>query len=117
MDFYKRVEHVSRQIPKGSVATYGQIALLCGKPQGARQVGFALSHRVIGNVPAHRIVNAKGYLSGAGSFETPDLQKKLLRSEKVYVNQEECVDLKKYGWKHTYDDALFFLNYFNAYNI
>lgn len=117
MDFYKRVEYISRQIPQGSAATYGQIALLCGKPQGARQVGFALSHRIVGDVPAHRIVNSKGFLSGAGSFETQDMQKKLLRSEKVYVDKEERVELKKYGWKHTYDDVLFFSKYFEQHDI
>lgn len=117
MNFYKRVEYVCLQIPHGSVATYGQIALLCGKPQSARQVGFALSHRIVENIPAHRIVNSKGFLSGAGSFETPDTQKKILCSEKIQIREDYYIDLNKYGWKHTYDDALLFVQYFEEHKI
>lgn len=66
MDFYKRMGIVCQNIPEGKVATYGQIALLCGKPRNARQVGYGLRHGLAGdNVPAHRVVNSKGILSGA----------------------------------------------------
>ena len=95
-------------IPYGKAATYGQIALLCGQPNHARQVGFALSHRLCGpEIPAHRIVNSRGILSGAASFRTPNLQKKLLKAEGIPVSPENQVDLKKYGWKNTMDDALY----------
>ena len=69
MDFYKRVGITVRTVPEGRVATYGQIALLCGKPKNARQVGYALNRGLAGEVPAHRAVNSQGYLTGAASFE------------------------------------------------
>ena len=101
---------VCRHIPYGKVATYGQLALLCGKPKNARQVGYALREGIAGDqVPAHRVVKAKGILSGAASFETWDLQKLLLQEEGIEVIWTEDgwrVDLKKYGWKNTMDEAL-----------
>lgn len=75
MQIYKRIEIVCRNIPYGKAATYGQIALLCGKPRNARQVGYALGRGRLGEgIPAHRIVNARGILSGAASFDVYDLQ-------------------------------------------
>lgn len=109
MDIYKRIGIVCRMIPEGRAASYGQIALLCGKPRNARQVGYALKHGLAGQVPAHRVVNAKGLLSGAASFETYDMQKMLLEGEGVAVTRKEegwHVDLSRYGWKHTLADAL-----------
>lgn len=109
MDFYKRMQLVCEQIPAGRVATYGQIALLCGKPGNARQVGYALNRNRAGeHVPAHRIVNAKGILSGAEAFETSEMQKQLLESEGVQVQKTDTgwkVDLSKYGWKNTMQEA------------
>ena len=108
MDFYKRAALVCNKIPCGKVATYGQIALLCGKPKNSRQVGYALNKGRLGEVPAHRIINSKGILSGAASFETHDMQKWLLEEEDVEVTYSEDgwkVDLKEYGWKNTLEDA------------
>ena len=86
MDFYKRASIVCQNIPYGTVVTYGQIALLCQKPKNSRQVGYALRTGKLGpNIPAHRILNASGILSGATSFETYDQQKILLESEGVTV--------------------------------
>ena len=101
MDFYKRVGITVRAVPEGKVATYGQIALLCGKPKNARQVGYALNRGLAGEVPAHRVVN-----SGAASFEHPDLQRMLLEEEEVLVSAEGRVDMKRDGWKNTLKDAL-----------
>ena len=106
MDFYKRVFIVCNYIPYGNIATYGQIALLCQKPANSRQVGYALRAKIKGEVPAHRVVNSQGYLSGAGAFEFGTPQKRLLEKEGVTVDGELRVDLKKYGWKNTLDDAL-----------
>lgn len=107
MNFYKRVELVCFRIPQGRVATYGQIALLCQKPGNARQVGYALSHgKVDQAVPAHRIVNSKGILSGAGAFAHGDLQRILLEAEGIPVSVDNQVDLKQYGWKNTMEEAL-----------
>ncbi len=118
MDFYNRVGVICRQIPYGKVATYGQIALLCQKPRNARQVGYALNQKVDGeDIPAHRVVNHQGYLSGAGAFEHLDLQKKLLEGEAVEVSQEQRVDLKKYGWKTSLEDAYDFQRIFEENKI
>ena len=107
--FYKRMELVCEKIPFGQVATYGQIALLCGKPRNARQVGYALGHSMAGeNIPAHRIVNSRGILSGAKAFATPERQKELLEAEGVEVEKTDegwKVDLRRYGWKNTMADA------------
>lgn len=108
MDFYKRMSVVCQRIPAGTVATYGQIALLCGKPKNSRQVGYGLRFQLAGEVPAYRVVNAKGELSGAGYFETWDMQKLLLQDEGVeaaWTGARWVVDLKKYGWKNTMADA------------
>ena len=107
MDFYRRVGMVCRQVPEGRVVTYGQIALLCGKPRNSRQVGYALRKNLAGEVPAFRVVNSQGYLSGAGAFARPDTQRKLLRRDGVKVSADGRVDLKVYGWQNTLDDALF----------
>ncbi len=107
MDFYKRVALVSGRIPYGKVATYGQIALLCGFPKNSRQVGYALRSGRAGDVPAFRIVNHKGVLSGAAAFEMVGLQRKFLENEGVHVDIEENrVNLKQYGWKNTMEEAL-----------
>lgn len=110
MDFYKRMALVCGRIPEGRVATYGQIALLCRKPGNSRQVGYGLKMNLAGpDIPAHRVVNAKGVLSGAACFDTMDMQKLLLEGEGVEVardGRDFRVDLKKYQWKHTEGDVL-----------
>ena len=112
LDFYKRMEMVCRSIPWGKAATYGQIALLCGKPRNARQVGYALGRGRLGEgIPAHRIVNARGILSGAAAFDVYDLQKRLLEAEGVEVLETKNgwqANLKKDGWNHTLEDAIHF---------
>ena len=117
MDFYKRVAIVCQHIPYGKVATYGQIALLCQKPQHSRQVGFALARKIKEDVKAYRIINSQGYLSGAGAFDIDFPQKKLLEEEGIEVSPELQVDLKKYGWKNTLDDALLLEAIFKKKNI
>ena len=110
MDFYQRMALVCARIPEGRVATYGQIALLCGKPRNARQVGYGLREELAGpDVPAHRVVNAGGFLSGAAYFDTADLQKILLEEEGVEVEwtpKGYRVDLRRFGWENTMEDAL-----------
>ena len=118
MDFYRRVGLVCRQIPEGRVASYGQIALLCGRPKNARQVGYSLGHGRSGNeVPAHRVVNGRGSLSGAAAFPEPGLQRRLLEKEGVVLEEDGTVDLKKYGWRSTFEDALRFRQLFEEMGI
>ena len=108
-DFYRRAAIVCRRIPYGKTATYGQIALLCGKPGNARQVGYALNRGRLGDgIPAHRVVNSRGILSGAAYFETYDLQKLLLAEEgvqAVWTPKGWQVNLGRFGWKNTFEDA------------
>ncbi len=99
VNFAKRVGMVCRAIPRGRVATYGQIALLCERPRCPRQVGNVLSRGGGGEVPAWRVVNSQGYLSGAKSFLTPDFQRLSLEAEGVAVSPGLTVDLKRYGWR------------------
>lgn len=106
MDFYRRVGIVCRAVPEGKVVTYGQIALLCGKPRNARQVGYGLNRGLAGDVPAYRVVGGQGYLTGAASFEHPGLQRMLLEEDGIQVSPENRVDLKKHGWKNTLEDAV-----------
>ena len=110
MDFYRRMALVCACLPSGQAATYGQIALLCGKPRNARQVGAALNRGLAGDdIPAHRIVNASGGLSGAAAFDMPDLQKWLLEEEGVQVTGRPGswqVDLDRFGWNNTIEEAL-----------
>lgn len=120
-DFYRRAAIVCRAIPRGRAASYGQIALLCGKPNNARQVGYALNRGRLGHgIPAHRVVNGKGYLSGAAAFETEDMQKQLLESEGVEVEYMEDgwkIDMKKYGWHNTMEEAFHFREMFEQQGI
>lgn len=120
-DFYKRTAIVCRAIPYGKTATYGQIALLCGKPENARQVGYALNRGRLGEgIPAHRVVNARGILSGAAAFETADMQKRLLEKEGVMVHFTPDgwqVDRKKDGWHNTMDEAMQFQQIFGSLGI
>lgn len=116
MDFYKRVAMVCKHIPYGKVATYGQVALLCGKPKNSRQVGYALNKRMVEeNIPTHRVVNHQGYLSGAKAFATSETQRTRLEAEGVVVDDENRVDLREYGWKNTLEDALYLRASFEKY--
>lgn len=116
MDFYRRMRVVLTAIPRGCVASYGQIAMLCGAPGHSRQVGYGLKRELAGkDVPAHRVVNAQGVLSGAHSFEFPDLQKNLLEAEGVEVLWDgKCwrVDIRRFGWKSTLEAARAFAEQF-----
>lgn len=118
MDFYQRTAVVCKFIPFGKVATYGQIALLCGKPGNARQVGYAFKKKISGmDLPAYRVVNHQGYLVGAKMFEAPDMQKRLLEAEGIWVSVEDRVNLKEFGWKNTLDEALELRDLFQKLNI
>ena len=96
-DFDEQVYEIVRSVPFGRVTTYGTIARLLGVPRGARRVGWAL-HRCPDDVPAHRVVNAEGRLSGGWAFGSPEIQRALLESEDVgFVGAERC-DLAAHRW-------------------
>lgn len=101
-NFFVRVYAAVQKIPYGRVATYGQIARLCGNPRSSRAVGYALHVNPFpGIVPCHRVVNREGRLAPAFAFGGSEVQKQLLEQEGVEVFQEGdffCVDLQKYRW-------------------
>ena len=99
------------------MVSYGQVALLCGRPKNSRQVGYALRNDLSGPVPAHRVVNGQGYLSGAASFDYPGLQRRLLEEEGVKVSGDNRVDLKEFGWKNTMMEAEMLLRQFEREKI
>ena len=82
--FFERVYEVVEQIPEGMVATYGQVALLAGRPRSARYVGYALhSNPRPGEIPCHRVVFADGHICEGFAFGGPDAQRELLLGEGV----------------------------------
>lgn len=88
-------------MPKGKVATYGQIASMLGHPGWARQVGWALhslNDHLLSQVPWHRIINHRGAISSC-SMHSADLQRKLLESEGIVFNERFQVDLKRFQWR------------------
>ena len=99
-DFFELVYEVVRQIPKGRVTSYGAIAACLGTKLSSRMVGWALNgaHKVSPKVPAHRVVNRNGILSGKHHFETPVKMEELLKKEGIQVNNDTVVDFKNKFW-------------------
>ena len=97
---YELIWREVRKIPRGRVATYGQIAELAGLEGHARQVGYALHHLPEKNdVPWHRVVNAKGEISPRSAGDSHELQAMLLREEGVVLDGRGRIDLREYGVK------------------
>lgn len=98
--FFENVYEVVRQIPKGRVTSYGAIAAYLGTKMSARMVGWAMNgaHQVQPKVPAHRVVNRNGMLSGKAHFKTPTTMAELLEKEKIVVKDDTVVDFKKHFW-------------------
>ena len=98
--FFEDVYEVVRQIPKGRVTSYGAIAKFLGTKLSARMVGWAMNaaHQQIKKVPAHRVVNRNGMLTGKYHFATPTLMEELLSKEKIKVKEETIVEFEKYYW-------------------
>lgn len=98
--FFEDVWEVVRLIPKGRVTSYGAIANYLGTKLSARMVGWAMNgaHRVKPKVPAHRVVNRNGMLSGKMHFDTPTAMRELLEKEKIKVKNDTIIDFKKHYW-------------------
>ena len=98
--FFEDVFDVVRQIPKGRVSTYGAIANYLGIKLSARMVGWAMnaSHNAEMKVPAQRVVNRNGMLTGKAHFATPTLMEELLKKDGVEVKNDTVVDFKKIFW-------------------
>ena len=98
-DFFNQVYSVVKQIPYGKVTTYGHIARLLGTAKSARMVGWAMnaSHK-LEDVPAHRVVNRNGLLTGKMHFETPKTMEKRLQEEGIEVKNDQIVNFKEKLW-------------------
>ncbi len=98
--FFEDVWDVARRIPKGRVTSYGAIANYLGTKMSARMVGWAMNAAgyVKPKVPAHRVVNRNGMLSGKMHFATPDLMQQLLEKEKTEVKNDKVVRFNDIFW-------------------
>lgn len=99
-NFFERVYEIARQIPYGKVTSYGAIAKALGTASSARMVGWAMnaSHD-LEDVPAHRVVNRKGLLTGKHHFEGTNLMQQLLESEGIKVVDNQIIDFEKHFWE------------------
>lgn len=99
-DFFEQVYEVVRLIPMGKVSTYGAIARYLGSPQAARTVGYAMnkSFGYIKSVPAHRVVNRNGCLSGKHYFGGSNMMQELLEEENIIIKEDTIIDFKKHFW-------------------
>jgi methylated-DNA-protein-cysteine methyltransferase-like protein len=98
--FFELVYEVARQIPFGRVTTYGAIAACLGTKLSARMVGWAMNgaDKVNPDVPAHRVVNREGLLSGKHHFKPPGKMERLLKKEGVLVKDDKIINFKEKFW-------------------
>jgi methylated-DNA-protein-cysteine methyltransferase-like protein len=99
-NFFELVHQVARAIPKGRVTSYGAIASFLGAKSSARMVGWAMngSHVAKPKVPAHRVVNRNGMLSGKMHFATPELMESLLKKEGIHVENDKVLNFNQHFW-------------------
>ena len=97
-----RVFALVRACPLGRVTTYGWLAKTVGYPRGARMIGWIMNESPQG-VPAQRVINSKGELSGSWAFGQSDTMRQLLEAEGIVFSADERVDMKRYGWDPTRD--------------
>lgn len=98
MSVFEKIYEVVKSIPKGRVATYGQVALLAGNPRWARVVGYALHNNPAPDIiPCHRVVNREGRVADAFVFGGGEAQRDLLQKEGIVFGPDGRIDLKKYG--------------------
>src|SRR5262245_55022719 len=98
--FFELVFEVARQIPTGRVTSYGAIAACLGTKSSARLVGWAMNGagRIRPKVPAHRVVNRIGMLTGKHHFSPPGQMEKLLKKEGIKVKNDQVMEFKKFFW-------------------
>lgn len=98
LSFYEKVYEVVRQIPYGRVTSYGAIANYLGAKRSARLVGYAMNGSTGKDVPAHRVVNRKGLLTGKHHFEGTNLMQQLLESEGIKVKDNQIQNFEMLFW-------------------
>ena len=97
--FFQKVYEITKQVPFGRVTSYGAIARFLGTPRSARMVGWALNaSHVDDSIPAHRVVNKQGLLTGKHHFKGSNLMQQLLESENIIVENNKIIDFKKMFW-------------------
>lgn len=98
--FFEKVYQVVKLVPRGRVTTYGAIAEYLGSRGSARMVGWALnaSHKSLDDIPAHRVINRNGLLTGKRHFGGSDIMQQLLESEGVTVINNQVVNFKELFW-------------------
>lgn len=100
MNFFETVYSIVKKIPKGKVASYGQIAKLAGNKRMSRQVGWALHvNPCQGEIPCHRVVMKDGSLTKGFAFGGIEIQRAMLESEGVEVSENFIVDMKRFRWQ------------------
>lgn len=99
-NFFEDVFDVVRQIPKGRVTNYGAIAKYLGSGLSSRMVGWAMnaSHGLIPPIPAQRVVNRNGMLTGKNHFQTPTLMQELLEKDGIEIINDKVVEFNKHYW-------------------
>jgi methylated-DNA-protein-cysteine methyltransferase-like protein len=98
ISFFEKVYKVAKQIPYGKVTSYGAIAKYLGAARSARMVGYAMNGSHGKDIPAHRVVNRKGLLTGKHHFEGTNLMQQLLESEGIKVIDNQIQDFNKLFW-------------------
>lgn len=97
--FFKKVYDITKQVPFGRVTSYGAIARFLGTPRSARMVGWALnSSHLDDSIPAHRVVNRIGLLTGKHHFKGSNLMQQLLENENIKVENNHIVEFKHLFW-------------------
>lgn len=98
-DFFELVYAIVREIPHGRVTSYGAIAKALGTPKSSRMVGYAMNAaHVHPDIPAHRVVNRIGLLTGRHHFGSPNRMEQLLQAEGIVVKDNQIVDFKARFW-------------------
>lgn len=99
LSFFDKVYKITKQIPYGRVSSYGAIAKYLGAARSARMVGYAMNNSHDKDVPAHRVVNRKGLLTGKHHFNGTNLMQQLLESEGVVVVNNQVQDFDQVFWE------------------
>lgn len=107
-NFYTAVYRLVRDIPKGRLMTYGQIAVILGHPRAARAVGYALKACKGHAVPWQRVINAQGRISAKGEVLRPMRQRELLEREGIVFDVQEICDLKALRWEPKHPEQYLF---------
>lgn len=97
--FFEDVYEVVKLVPKGRVTTYGAVAAYLGLKSGARMVGYAMNAaHALPDIPAHRVVNRNGMLTGKHHFGEPDRMQRLLEAEEILVKEDKIVHFELLFW-------------------